>query len=176
MVFVDDKGRLFGKINIIDLFIVLVVTVLLGGMYAMLFTKNTKDAAHISKVLYDIEVKNVSKNFVNAINTGEPIRDSVRGNNLGIVVNKIVYSASAINMDMVQGKYVKVEIPDLYDVKITVEADANITPTDILVDGTDIRVGKQLSIKGKGYANVSFVLKVSLYQQKGDQYVDGQER
>lgn len=160
-----EKGKGF---NIVDWLIVLIIAALAVGVYVQFFAKDSSAAVDVrhktSKVRYDIEIRNVTKDFAEAVKLGEPIRDSVKGNNLGVVADSVSYPASMINMDAVQGKFVKVQIADLYDVRITIEADANVTPTDILVDGTDIRVGKRLTVKGKGYAGVSFVLKVDLEQ------------
>lgn len=164
MALTDEKGRRSGRINILDLLIVLVIIALAGGVYIKFFAKENKAAVQTTKVKYDIEVKNVNKDYVDAINAGDPIRDSVKGNNLGIVQDKKVYPASSINMDIENGKFVKVAIPDLYDVMLTIEADAIVSPRDILVDGADIRVGKKLFVKGKGYANTCFVMKVSIGQ------------
>ncbi len=160
----DKKGSQSGRFNILDLLIIVAIIVLIGGVYIKFFTGQSKAAVQTTKVRYDIEVRNINKDFLDAIQPGDPIRDSVKGNNLGRVLDKAVYPASTINMDIESGRFVKEMVPDLFDVMISIEADAVVTPRDILVDGSDIRVGKKLFVKGKGYANTCFVMRVGLSQ------------
>ncbi|MGE5632711.1 MAG: DUF4330 domain-containing protein [Caulobacteraceae bacterium] len=165
MALLDKKGRLFGKINIIDLLIVLLVIAVAAGAYIVLFNGNGKQASESSKVIYDFEITNVNKDFVDAINPGDPIRDSVRGNDLGTVVSKSAKSATMLNEDLINGRYVIADVPDAYDVTITIEANATITPANVIIGGAEVKVGKKFFIKGKGYANQGFVTKMSLGKQ-----------
>jgi len=165
MALIDGKGRLFGKINIIDLLIVLLVIAIAGGVYLVFFGGSDKQVVETSKVIYDFEITNVNKDFVDAINMGDFIRDSTRGNELGTVVSKAPRKATMLNEDLINGRYIIAEVPDAYDVVITIEADADITPANIIVGGAEIKVGKKFFIKGKGYANQGFVTKITLMGQ-----------
>lgn len=165
MALIDEKGRLFGKINIIDLLIVLLVIAIAGGAYLVFFGRSDKQAVETSKVTYDFEITNVNKDFVDAITPGDPIRDSIRGNELGTVVSKESRKATMLNEDIINGRYIIAEVPDAYDVVITIEAHADITPANIIVGGAEVKVGKKFFIKGKGYANQGFVTKMTLMGQ-----------
>jgi len=162
MALMDKKGRLFGKINIIDLIIVLLIAAIGFGAYGIFFGGKEKQVLQTSKVVYDFEITNVNKDFVDAINPGDPIRNSVRGNDLGTVVGKAARQATMLNEDLVNGRYVIAEVPNAYDVVITIEANANVTPANIIVGGDEIKVGKKFYIKGKGYANQGFITRISL--------------
>ncbi len=165
MALIDGKGRLFGKINIVDLLIVLLVLLTAGGVYFVFFGGSDKQVVETSKVIYDFEITNVNKDFVDAITPGDPIRDSTRGNELGKVVSKASRKATMLNEDLINGRYIIAEVPDAYDVVITIEAQANITPANIIVGGAEVKVGKKFFIKGKGYANQGFVTKMTLMGQ-----------
>lgn len=165
MALIDKKGRLFGKINIVDMIIVLAILLLAGGVYFVFFGGSDKQVLETSKVVYDFEITNVNKDFVDAITPGDPIRDSVRGNELGTVTNKTSRNATMLNEDLINGRYIIADVPDAYDVVITIEADANITPANIIVGGAEVKVGKKFFIKGKGYANQGFVTKITLMGQ-----------
>jgi hypothetical protein len=165
MALMDGKGRLFGKINIVDLLIVLLVISLVTGVYLVFFGGSDKQVVESSKVVYDFEITNVNKDFVDAINAGDPIRDSVRGNELGTVVSKASKKATMLNEDLENGRYIIAEVPNAYDVVITIEAQANITPANVIVGGAEVKVGKKFFIKGKGYANQGFVTKMTLMGQ-----------
>lgn len=162
---IDSKGRLFGKINIVDLLIVLLIISIAGGIYLVFFGGSDKQVVETRKVVYDFEITNVNMEFIDAITPGDPIRDSTRGNELGTVVSKTSRNATMLNEDIINGRYVIADVPDAYDVVITIEAKANITPANIIVGGAEVKVGKKFFIKGKGYANQGFVTKMTLVGQ-----------
>ena len=165
MALIDGKGRLFGKINIVDLLIVLILISIAGGVYLVFFGASDKQVVETSKVVYDFEITNVNMDFIDAITPGDPIRDSTRGNELGTVVSKTSRNATMLNEDLINGRYVIADVPNAYDVVITIEAKANITPANIIVGGAEVKVGKKFFIKGKGYANQGFVTKMTLVGQ-----------
>lgn len=165
MALTDGKGRLFGRVSLVDLLIVLLIVLIAGGVYFVFFGGADKQVVHTTKVIYDFEITNVNKDFVDAINPGDPIRDSVRGNELGTVVSKESKSATMLNEDLINGRYVIADVPGAYDVVITIEANANITPANVIVGGAEVKVGKKIFIKGKGYASQGFVTKMTLIGQ-----------
>jgi hypothetical protein len=162
MAFIDKKGRVLGKVNIMDLSIILFILLLAGGAYYMFFGGSDKQVTETTRVVYEFEITNVNKDFVEAITPGDPIRDNIRGSELGTVVSKTSKQATMLNEDLINGRYVIAEVPDAYDVVITLEGEASITPANILVGGAEVKVGKKFSIKGKGYANQGFVTKITL--------------
>ncbi|MEA4848519.1 MAG: DUF4330 domain-containing protein [Clostridiaceae bacterium] len=165
MSFTGGKGRSSGKINIIDLVIVLLVISVAGGAYMLFFRDSDKQVTNTDKLVYDFEITNVNQDFVDAITPGDPIRDSNRGNELGTVVSKASRKATMLNEDLINGRYIIAEVPEAYDVVITIEAAADITPANIIVGGAEVKVGKKFFIKGKGYANQGFVTKMTLSGQ-----------
>jgi hypothetical protein len=165
MALIDRKGRLFGKINIVDLLIVLLTIAIVGGVYFVFFGGADKQVVESTKVIYDFEITNVNTDFVDAINIGDPIRDSIRGNELGTLTSKASRPATMLNEDLANGRYVIADVPNSYDVVITIEAKAKITPANIIVGGAEVKVGKKFFIKGKGYANQGFVTKMTLVGQ-----------
>lgn len=161
----DNKGKSFGKLNMVDYIIIFVLLALVGGVYYVFFGGSDKQVVETSKVLYEFEITNVNKAFVDAITPGDPIRDNIRGSEIGKVVSKASRNATMLNEDIINGRYVIADVPDMYDVVITIEGQANITPANIIVGGAEIKVGKKFSIKGKGYANQGFVTKITLAGQ-----------
>ena len=165
MALTDKKGKGFGRLNIVDIIIILVLLALVGGVYYVFFGGSDKQVVETSRVLYEFEITNVNKDFVDAINPGDPIRDNVRGNEIGTVVSKTSRNATMLNEDLINGRYVIADVPDRYDVVMTIEGQANITPANIIIGGAEIKVGKRFSIKGKGYANQGFVTKITMDEQ-----------
>jgi hypothetical protein len=165
MAVTNKKGRLFGKFNIVDMLIVLLIISIAGGAYFMFFGGKENKVTETKKLVYEFEITNVSKDFVDSIAPGSPVRDNIRGSELGTVVSKTSKNATMLNEDLINGRYVIADVPDAYDVVITIEAQANITPANIIVGGAEVKVGKKFSLKGKGFANQGFVTKMTLVGQ-----------
>lgn len=165
MSLIDKRGRLFGKINILDFLIILFAAAVVFGAYTFFSGDSSEKVSQSSKLEYDFEITNVNQDFVDAINEGDPIRDSTRGNFMGRVISKSSRKATMLNEDLINGRYVIAEVPNAYDVVITIEAAATITPTNVIVDGQEIKVGKKFYIKGKGYANQGFVTRMAFDAQ-----------
>ena len=49
------------------------------------------------------------------------------------------------------------EDPTLYDIVVTVTADALDTETAVSFSGTEIRVGDETAVRGKGFAGYGFI-------------------
>jgi hypothetical protein len=157
----DRKGKLFGVLNIVDIvIIILVIALIVGGVYA--YEKYRENLnANVETVQYQVEIKGVDEKFVAAINNGDFIRESVKGNNLGRVAGKSSVPATNINSDFINGKYVVAAVPGKLDLVLTLKADAKVTSRSINVGGLDIRIGQKIYVKGKGYAGEGFILNIN---------------
>ncbi len=154
----DRKGRLFGKINIIDLTIILIIVLIAGAVYHVYFREDESAQVLAHRIEYDIELAARPETLVEVIAVGDNIWDSVRGHYLGTVVDKQVRPATKVSEDMVKGKYIVAKIPNMYDVIITLEANGRVTPYSILAEGIEVKVGQRIYVKGKGYASPGFIV------------------
>lgn len=159
MAIIDEKGKLFGRVNIIDFCIVFVlVIVIIGGIFIINMLSNSQIRDTNQAVRYDVEFRYKPKEFGESIQIGGEVRSSIDGSYLGKLVNKKIVPSANIIPNAEEGKYVKAELPEEYDVIITIEANAVITDQEILAEGKDIKIGKQMFIKGKGYASPGFIV------------------
>lgn len=158
----NNKGKLFGIFNILDIVIlIIIVSIIAAGVY---FYGQYKDnqAANLQTVEYDVEIKGVDEKFIAAINDGDFIRESVKGNNLGRVAGLSYTKATNINSDFINGKYVTTEVPGKLDMVLKLTADASVTSRSVTVGGLEIRIGQKIYVKGKGYAGEGFILNVNI--------------
>ncbi|HYE09670.1 MAG TPA: DUF4330 domain-containing protein [Patescibacteria group bacterium] len=148
--------------NLVDILIILMIAVLVaGGWYVYSqFTEDQQKNKHA--VVYQVELKGVDQNFVNAITKGDPLRESVKGNNLGSVAEKAYVAASNINTDFLNGKYVDVSVPDKLDVILSISAEAEVSERNITVGGLEIKIGQKIFVKGKGYAKDGYILNIDI--------------
>ena len=158
MAIVDKQGRLFGKINIIDLSFILIALLVVGFIYVQYFRGADNGEAAGKRIEYEVELKIKTKEYADVIKIGDEIRDSIKGHYLGKVIEKKVLPAFTINENAEKGEYVKAEVPDRYDVILTLEANGIVTSGSILAEGVEVKVGQKMYIKGKGYASRGYIL------------------
>lgn len=148
--------------NLLDiLIVVIVIAVIGGGFYAYSkFTDGQQKNKHA--IEYQVELKGVDQSFVDAISKGDPLRESIKGNNLGVVASESHTAATNINTDFLQGKYVDVPVPDKLDVILTISSEAVISEKSITVGGLEIKIGQKIYVKGKGYAKEGYLLNINI--------------
>ncbi len=148
--FIDSKGRLFGKINIIDLAVVLLVGLLIaGGVYKFSNMQNvsTEDQKQIS---VKIEIEGEKQGLVDAIKAGDTLFDSVRGTEFGKITGKTIkpHQEMVINKD---GTVEYKEIPGSFDGEIEIDAMAIVDSEGVLVATKAIYIGSEIRLKSSLY-------------------------
>lgn len=162
MTFIDEKGRLFGKINIFDLFVLVVLLLIGGAVYIKFFGGSGPVQVPVREIRYDVELREKNKGFVDVIKIGDEIRNSINGRYLGKVVGKKVLPEKVLAEDLVKGRYIKADMPGKYTVILTLEAEVKVYPQSITLEGGEIKIGKKIYIKGKGYAGSGYIVGINL--------------
>ncbi|KGG80517.1 hypothetical protein Y919_05630 [Caloranaerobacter azorensis H53214] len=161
MKIIDNKGRIFGLINIIDLTVLLIfVLLIVGGGYKLSKSKPNV-VAEGQKVLVKLEISNVRKPTVDGIEEGAILYHYDRGQVFGKIVEKKVknFKEAVTTSD---GKIVMADVPGKYVIDLTVEADAVITDQVIIVGGEHTRIGTQFRLKNKNVAVFATVLGIEI--------------
>lgn len=155
--FVDEKGRIFGKLNILDLFIIafVVLVLVLGGLY---FTRDNANASDKVKVQYTVEVLAKDASYIEHIVPGEKVVDGVTKQDMGKIVSFTQKDAMQIKEDMVGKKFVASKIPDKKDVYITMELDADINYPDICSGSEKIKIGKGVALRSESVAMHGYIV------------------
>ena len=148
MKIIDRDGRLFGLLNIIDLFIIVVIVGKLGyGGYKILKV-NPQLTIQTKPAVIELEISPVRQLSVDAVNEGEKVFDSDTGAFLGIIKEKKVEKAKE-NVRTSDGKIVLSEFPDQYRHSLVIEAQIVETTDSIALGNLPVQVGKSLAIKTK---------------------------
>ncbi len=159
MKIIDEKGKLFGIVNIIDLFISLMLIVLIGfGAYKVLKVNPTVvvNTQKVTMVYFIQEVRDVT---YNAIEVGETAKDYDKNTVYGKIVKKEALPATKM-VSTADGKVMEAEIPDRFDVKIYIEGDAVVSKTGVYMGGQEVRVGYTASVKGRKFGTRGFIFDV----------------
>lgn len=136
MKLIDEKGKLFGKINAIDCFVVLLVIVLaFGAYYKFNSLDKTSKGAAMETIVYKVEIKRVRDYVNNNIKEGDELFDKTSGKSIGRITNMTTRPAveNVLNVD---GIYHLGTIENRLDVTLTVEADAVVGNDGAFVNRT----------------------------------------
>lgn len=158
----DKKFRLFGRIGVLDILIVLLI--IIGIVFAMRFSVNTNAGAASSsqKITYTILLSKKMPGFENNIIAGQKVFDSLKGGEIGVILNYNVKPNLTTYPDLMTGKLVQAEVTGLNDIEVTISADARINTDAVMIGDYDIPVGKEMFIKTKGFASSGFCVKLDL--------------
>lgn len=143
---IDNKGRIFGKINIIDLlFLLILLVALIGGFFR--FRNSAVSVEKTAPGKMTMLIDNVRTPTVENIQEGQDLYHYDKGVFLGKIVGKRVVPFEK-EVDY-EGTWVKAEVPDRYTVYI--DLDVNVTESDksYRVGGEEIRVGNEYRVKSK---------------------------
>ncbi|WP_373000267.1 DUF4330 domain-containing protein, partial [Lutispora sp.] len=149
MKIIDKRGRLFGLVNIIDLFITVILIALIGFGAYKIFKVNPTVAVDTEKITMVYMFQEVRDVTYNAIEEGEIAKDYDKNSVYGKIVKKEAVPATRlVNTD--DGRVVEAEVPERFDVKIYIEGNAVISNTGVYMGNQEIRIGSPLGgIKGK---------------------------
>lgn len=116
----DEKGKLFGKISIVDIGVLLLIAVLIGGVYYKFFmVDKDQNAAKFDTIEYKVLVEEVRQQSVDAIETGVDIYDVKTNSPMGRIENIEVLPATD-QLTKADGTMVIAEKPERFNVLITI--------------------------------------------------------
>ena len=126
---VDRNGRLFGKIRVIDLLVLLIVIVLVVAVY----TKNNRlDASNTSQantsITFTVLAENVPLYVADAIQTGDKVYDTERssGGALGAITEVETLPASKTEQ-LRDGTFAALTNADAVNLRITVQGSGSVS-------------------------------------------------
>lgn len=152
MKLINKEGMIFGKVNIIDLFIVLFVIAALG----LGFMKVTEEKGPIfvndtTKYSADILLRSIFDGFEEDINIGDDLYDHKSGALLGKITAKSFVPAVA-EVETADGRIVIAEVPERWDLTFTVEGEGIYNDAKGMQIGGEVRyVGLYFRMRTKAF-------------------------
>lgn len=146
---IDKKGKLFGKVNILDILIVLVVLLFIGFGAIKLFSGvlGGTGSSNTIEVLYTIEVTKKDADFFESIKEGDVVFKKNTKEIGGEVVSCEIKPAKYTTANLTKPSYEITEAENKFDGFITVKATADVTYPDMLVGGDEIKIGKRYDLR-----------------------------
>jgi len=146
------------KFNGLDVFIVIIIFLAVGAVVFYLNgAGNSLMASDAKTVYFTVEVTYCMPGFADNIKIGDKISDSTKGDYYGTVSNVEVKPTTTITSDLTDGTINRMDIPDRYNVYVTVMCDGRETDSAIYANGQKVTIGKLATIKGKGYAGQGYI-------------------
>ena len=147
MAIIDQKGRLFGKVNLLDLVVVLAVVAVAGrfGYKAV-----TKEAAAPAGETKTIQVKfllpSVTQPSVAFLRPGVDVYDSKSNAHMGKIVE------ATTKPSIITGPEKEYESSTKVDLMITVEGTGRVTTNGSSLGGIELRGGRLFELKTPEWA------------------------
>lgn len=161
-----EKRKLFGRFNIVDIIIIVVIlgVLLVGGLY---LKKNLNNTVTLDKFSYVIEFKDVPDDLQQYIIIGDDVIESEKLFNVGKILKKDVKPMMNIVENKNAGIYEEQEVPNRKDVFVTVQAEYEISGDGINIiqdfkvnKDYEVKAGKFISIKTKSYSGQGYIISI----------------
>jgi hypothetical protein len=132
---IDERGRLFGKISVIDVLVIIVVAVLALAAYTKFrVIDNTNTTTKTVPVTYTVKIQSIREGTANALRAGDAFftKNAIPAGTIQFVE----ITPSRVLSGLADGTYVIAPVEGRVDALITVEAQCSITNDRYYVDRT----------------------------------------
>lgn len=152
MKLIDERGKLFGRINVIDLLLILIVLGALAFVGVKFLGKDNIPiiAADKKTTTVTLFANAVHPFVVDKIKVGDVLRLTSNSAVFGKIVDIRKDKATSV-VSTADGKFVNSEIPDKYLLYIDIEGEATSSGGSLSIGGQTLLVGDSLSVKGANY-------------------------
>lgn len=144
---VDGKGKLFGKISIIDIVIVLVIVVAVAGVgYKYTKSKTASPFVKMDTIQLQFYQEEVPEYAAKAVNVGDAAIDAEQSSDFGKVVDvKVDKSVSWLQNPI--GKIEPSSKPGYSSIYITMETKGVMGDTGVKIGNATYNIGKTVTLK-----------------------------
>ncbi len=177
MKLIDEKGKLFGLVNLLDLFIVLFVLVIVIAIGSKV-VKNPESYAvnqgdNVKDMYVTVKCQAVTDEFINSIKKGDKLlaQNAYTGGEIYSVGEIVPSEYTGVNSD---GQVIISEHPYLKDVYVTLVTEQNIDNPVLKANGQEVRIGNRMFLKTQTVEVSSIVMDIEC-QDKGSTEIETKE-
>lgn len=157
------------RFNSIDLIIILIIAAIIAvGVYMFMPRGgSSEDAASGDKnvkAVIEIEFMKKDEYLTDLPKVGDSVTIGVKEKMPAVVTKVEAKPAEEVAYDLNIGEASWQEIPNKYDIYVTMEADAVETKSQININGSPIRIGDNDAVRSKGWAGNGFVTKLDIVE------------
>lgn len=123
---IDEKGRLFGKVSLIDIFVVLFALVMVLAVYLRFFSHETTSVRGGNDTFsYTVRINAVRQWTVDGFHVGDKLWDSDHDTYIG-TITQVRSEPATWEYDLIDGTLKVANSEGRYDLYLTVEAEGLI--------------------------------------------------
>lgn len=156
---IDEKGKVFGKLNILDLFFILILLVVIIGA-GVYFTRGKQTDTQTLPVTYTLEIQNRDAAYFEHVKVGERVTDGVTKTYMGKIAG---FSKQPSQVLTQADDTLLLSHPEgRYDGYVVIEADAEVSYPDISVgdqNGT-LKIGKSMALRSESLAMRGYIVAI----------------
>lgn len=164
--FLDERGRIFGTVNVVDLLVLLVIAAVV--VFAVVRTTGDTSKTFPVEVTYTVqEVRQATVDaLLKAVDAKARVRDdggTTLGNVVGVTPRPTVKESLTA-----EGGLVSSESPVFSDIDIVVAGDATESNSTVYVGAVPMRVGKKVTLVGTGFEVLTVIMQVNKLPSTGE--------
>ena len=158
---IDSKGRLFGKINLLDLVVLLAILAVAGRFaYGAVKGPAAAPAGQDQVIEMTLRIPAVTDWTVDVIKVGDELYDSKSNTRMGKIVETWTEPAVVVR-EMPDG--IVPHVSDThFDLYVTVRGPARVSPNGITMSGIEVKVGRSNQYKSAFWAATGTTVKFDL--------------
>lgn len=160
MAIIDGKGRLFGKVNLLDLVVVLAVVAVAGRFgYQKIAATAVAPGGQDKTVQVTFRLGMVQQATIDELKEGDVVYDTKSGNQLGKVAATRQEPANVVSMGP-DGRFWQHESATHFDCYVTIAGPARTSDKGMSLGGIDVKVGRAVDLSTARWAGtgVTFAL------------------
>ena len=146
----DSKGKLFGKISIVDIAVIVILIVAIAGAYIRFNSNKPAVVSNDTEFYYTISINNIRESNKNLLENSIGTTFSMDGkitSTMGELVDVKVSDAKG-TITKTDGNIVSATVPGRYDVKLTLKVLGNVNDYGYFTPDTfEICAAKEYNIK-----------------------------
>jgi len=163
MKIIDEKGKIFKLINIVDLLVILAIILVIGGVFYSLTHSGAINVAPKDMYVATIKCPEVTKSVYDNLKKDDRI---IYGNSyVNGYVSEVSIESAKIEVITDDNKIIYIEHPSLYDVYVDVVIEVDHGSTFILLGKYQINIGKEFVVKTAKVEVVGSVIDLKEYHK-----------
>lgn len=166
----DRDGRLFGKISIIDVIVILAVVAMAAAIYVKTHKPQTGSNVATTQIVYQMKVDNLTDYMVDAIQVGDQIYDKERstGGSLGEIID-IQVSDGTYEAELDDGSIAIVPAQGRYNLLLTIQGEGLVEAdgTILLNRVYNLGVNSSREFNNKYGIFLGRIMEIEVPQQEG---------
>lgn len=170
MKIIDRNGRLFGKISIIDVIVILAVIVVAAAIYVKTHKPQTGSNVATTTIIYQMELENQPQYVVDAIQLKDQIYDKERSTSgsLGEIID-IQVSEGTYEAELDDGTVAHVPAQDRYNLLLTIQGEGLVEEDGrcLLNRVYDLGVNSNREFNNKYSIFLGRIVSIEVPQQEG---------